>query len=107
MTSSKGQSNQPEPMETEVTPASPTADMTEIAPIPTAKVCITRQDLVEFPVLRAPIKGKEVVIPDRDLSPPEIEDRTLQKVSARRRKGTTGPSWGNMEPFTSTPPPRN
>jgi len=45
------------------------------------------------------------VIPDTggELPPPEIEeDRGNHRVSTKRRKGTKGLSWGDMEVFSST-----
>jgi len=79
---------EPEPMEVEVPSSAPTA-----------------RELRDFPALRPAIQGKVAVIPgDRVFPPPELkEDTEARKVSARRKRGTKGPSWGEMEVFSFTP----
>jgi len=67
----------------------------------------TEQELREYPALRPPIQGRTKRIPDnkRALPPPElIRDLEAAKVSTRRRKGTAGPSWGDMKVFSPVDP---
>jgi len=98
---------EPQLMETEevfAPPQTQTLYSTAVTSPKGAKIRVTRRDLEEFPALRPPIQGKRMVIPDRDLPPPEVErEKRDDKISKRRKKkGDTVPIWDRMEAFSST-----
>jgi len=90
-----------EPMEVEVTP--PPQSKTGNSAPPTRAV---EEELKRFPAMRSLIKKQRKVISDRerDLPPPEIiEDISERRISSKKKKGLKGPSFEDMEVFSSVP----